>query len=108
MRVVNPAAHFIDASRAANRQHSAEHDHQVLFAMMEGEVQRAEKAKRAKVLRKVAIATRASGMRVAVYISELAIGVQLALYGQENGLFRAMVAHNRRLNLSGVKGVFEQ
>lgn len=79
-----------------------------LVAMVPGEPQRQARAERGKKLREVAVALRASGMRVPVFISELAVGVQLALYGQDNGLARAMVLHNRRLALAGVKGVFEQ
>lgn len=70
--------------------------------------QHVERRNRRGALQDVAAAVEATGMRVPVFISELAIAVRLALYGENDGFVRAAAAHQRALLRAGCKGALEQ
>lgn len=50
----------------------------------------------------------ATGMRVPVYLSELAIAIRYAIGGDADLPVHAMVAHQKFLHAFGIKGLIEQ
>lgn len=78
-----------------------------LIAMVPGQVQREQRAERARTLLQVAEATRVTNMRVPVYFTELSVGIRLALFGEDDALVQAMARHNQHMARCGMKGAIE-